>query len=259
MRSYKHDIVLWTEGTAQLSAEEYRVYHAVVQLIYLSEGPAAFNERDLAARCNMVTVTLRKAMASLIKREKVWLRDGRLYSARALVDVRKMIPDCPAWDLTPCTDAAPSAPRAKKPPAEIKPEVMAAFESFWNARAPRKGGDPRATAIRYFARIVASGIAPEVITARMERHKAALRSVNRLGTEFVPHTATWLNAEDFTTEDMIARDNVIELDPKKFSTDDWARVVRMYRITNDWKSALYGPEPGRPGCLCPAELLKASA
>ncbi len=53
MKFYKHDIVDWFDGTDHLSHGAYRVYHKIIQLIYLHEGPIRYNERGLAGACNM--------------------------------------------------------------------------------------------------------------------------------------------------------------------------------------------------------------
>lgn len=84
---YKHDIPSWMDGTEGLTAEEYRVYHVVVMLIYLNEWPIEANERGLAGRCNMHRLTFRTALASLIKSGKLVLENGQLTNARAVAEL----------------------------------------------------------------------------------------------------------------------------------------------------------------------------
>lgn len=235
------------------------MFHIVVQLIYLTEGPLPLNEKEIAARCNMTVPRLRRAIGSLITARKIWLRDGRVYSLRVLTELRKALPDCPEWDLTPIYDAEPGLPLGEPAPRTAKhpkTEIDAAFERFWSNRAPRHGSDPRKPAADKFSALVASGISPETIEAGMKRHVAMQRSIGKLGTEFVPMTITWLRASGFADDaPSTTKHNVVELDPAKFTATDWARVLRLYRITSSWKTALHGPEPGRPGCLVPAALL----
>lgn len=258
MRAFKHDIVLWSEGTRDLGDDAYRAYHVIVQLIYLNEGPLPFDEKEIAARCNTTTPKLRRVVAELVAAHKIWLRDGRIYNLRVLNELRKIIPDCPAWDLTPIYDAAPMLPldEPEQKPKAPRSEIAAAFDRFWSNRAPRTGGDPKEPARKKFMAFVASGVAAETIEAGMKRHIATLRSIGKLGTEFTPMTVTWLNAVGFKDDaPQSDKQNVVALDPAKMTHDDWERVLRLYRVTNSWKTQLHGPEPGRPGCLVPGELL----
>ena len=259
MRSYRHDIVSWSEGTQALGADEYRVFHVVVQLIYLAEGPLPFSEKELATRCNMPVTRLRKAIAGLVAGRKIWLRDNRVYSLRVLTELRKLIPDCPEWDLTPVYDVAePMLPldAPQKVKGAPRSEVEAIFKRFWDNRAPRTGGDPKEPARKKFMAFLASGVSAETIEAGMKRHIATLRSIGKLGTEFTPMTVTWLNAVGFKDDaPHTEKQNVVTLDPAKMTREDWDRVLRLYRVTNSWKTALHGPEPGRPGCLVPSELI----
>lgn len=259
MRSFTHDIVSWSEGTQSLSDDGYRVYHVIAQLLWLNEGPLPFNEREIAARCNMAPVKLRRTIAALVTARKIWLRDGRIYNLRILTDIRKAIPGCPEWDLTPVYDVAePMLPLddPQKPKAAPRSEVAAVFDRFWANRAPRKGGDPKEPARKKFVAFLATGVAAETIEAGMKRHVASLRSIGKLGTEFTPMTVTWLNAVGFKDDaPQTDKQNVVALDPAKMTHEDWDRVLRLYRVTNSWKTALHGPEPGRTGCLVPSDLL----
>lgn len=259
MRSYRHDIVPWSEGTSELGDDEYRAYHVVVQMIYLTEGPLPFNEKEIAARCHMATPKLRRCIASLVASRKIWIRDGRIYSLRVLTELRKTLPECPEWDLTPDYGAVPPERTIEARAATTGPsktEAEAAFERFWSIRAPRTGGDHREPARRKFLALVASGIAPETLEARMKRHIATQRSIGKLGTEFTPMTATWLNKQGAKDDaPQIDRQNVVQLDPARFTPDEWAPILRIYAMTHSWKTALHGPEPGRPGCLVPSEFI----
>lgn len=260
MRSFKHDIVLWSEGTLSLPDDQYRVYHAIVQLIYLAEGPLPFNEKELAARCNQTPQRLRKSVAGLIALHKIWIRGSHIYNLRVLMELRRTLPECPEWDLTPVHEAElfplTTEPR-KAATGPSKTEAEAAFERFWAIRAPRAGSDHREPARKKFLALVTNGIAPEVLEARMKRQIASLRSLGKLGTEFTPMTATWLNkqgmADDAPKSD---KQNVVQLDPARFTADEWAPILRIYNMTHSWKTALHGPEPGRAGCLVPGELLE---
>lgn len=260
MRSYRHDIVLWSEGTQSLPDDQYRAYHAIVQLIYLTEGPLPFNEKELAARCAMTTPKLRRCVAALVEARKIWIRGSHIYNLRVLMELRKTLPECPEWDLTPVYEAElfPLTTEPRKAATGVpRTEVEAAFVRFWDNRAKRTGGDPREPCRRKFTALVASGISPDVIEAGMRRHIATQRSIGKLGTEFVPMTITWLNQHGFKDDAPKSdKQNVVQLDPARFTADEWAPILRVWRMTNSWKTALHGPEPGRAGCLVPGELLE---
>lgn len=89
---YKHDIPAWMDGTESLdSAESYRTYHVIVQLIYQNEGPIKNNEHGIAGRCRQSLKTYRAALANLIKLEKLKLDErGRIDNGRASIELQKI-------------------------------------------------------------------------------------------------------------------------------------------------------------------------
>jgi len=44
-------------------------------------------------------------------------------------------------------------------------------------------------------------------------------------------------------------------DPQEISAGRWLELLEMRRINGTWAAARYGPPPGDPGCLVPAEVL----
>lgn len=88
---YKHDIPAWMNGTENLDANTYRVYHVICQLIYLSEGPIKINERGIAGRCNMHILTFRKSLVVLLELGKLTLNlDRTLDQPRANLELTKI-------------------------------------------------------------------------------------------------------------------------------------------------------------------------
>lgn len=80
---YKHSIIDWRNGTAQLSDRAYRVYHVVIEQIYLNEGPIRLHERTLAGLSNRSVRDLQRALEELYEVGKLSLVDGRLHNRRA--------------------------------------------------------------------------------------------------------------------------------------------------------------------------------
>jgi hypothetical protein len=70
--------------------------------------------------------------------------------------------------------------------------------------------------------------------------------------QYIPHLATWINQRRFET---IPRPPECAMaggpSPKPI---DWSSVMRLYRITSNWRQEL-GPAPGNPGCRVPRHLL----
>lgn len=79
---YRHDIPSWMDGTESLSANEYRAYHVICQLLYLNEGPIALNERGIAGRCNMRLDHFRAAVKGLCQKGKLKVADGVVFNDR---------------------------------------------------------------------------------------------------------------------------------------------------------------------------------
>lgn len=48
-------------------------------------------------------------------------------------------------------------------------------------------------------------------------------------------------------------------DPHEISAGRWLELLEMRRINGTWAAARYGPPPGDPGCLVPAEVLSLYA
>lgn len=80
---YKHQIPDWMDGTESLNDGAYRAYHVICQLIYLNEGPIAFNERGIAGRCNQSPRAFRKHLTELVEVGKVTIENGEISNIRA--------------------------------------------------------------------------------------------------------------------------------------------------------------------------------
>lgn len=87
---YKHDIPSWMDGTEGLDDAEYRAYHVICQLIYLSECPISNHETGIAGRCNMHPLKFRAVLARLIDKKKIVWVGGKLSNPRAEVEVGKI-------------------------------------------------------------------------------------------------------------------------------------------------------------------------
>jgi hypothetical protein len=89
----------------------------------------------------------------------------------------------------------------------------------------------------------------------MKRFAAYVRARGKEHTEFVPMAKSWLHQKCWKEEFSLTGPKIVEHSPQNYSLDEWRGVLRIYSLTNGWNDARHGPEPGRPGCLVPPELL----
>ncbi|MFK4534324.1 uncharacterized protein YdaU (DUF1376 family) [Bradyrhizobium ottawaense] len=87
---YKHHIPDWMDGTENLDHATYRVYHVIVQLIYLNEGPIANNEHGIAGRCKTSARSYRACLETLLRLGKLTLEDGRIDNRRACQELHSV-------------------------------------------------------------------------------------------------------------------------------------------------------------------------
>jgi len=76
----------------------------------------------------------------------------------------------------------------------------------------------------------------------------------------IPHMTTWLNDRRYETVSAApaAAAKVASVDwHKTAKPEQWAKVLVIWRWDNNWRQS-WGPEPGKPGCMVPDDLLTES-
>ncbi|WP_342152351.1 DUF1376 domain-containing protein [Methylorubrum sp. SB2] len=233
---YKHDIPAWMDGTEALSDGAYRVYHVVIQLIMLNEGPIALNERGLAGRCNQTLKLFLRHLDELVRAGKLVVAAGRIENARAareLDSVRKNRENAgkggkisgqrrnPSADLEnePAKplenndqDEAPlhkdrslKEKRREDSPKAPKGAEPEGFAEWWEAYPPRDGANPRAPAAARYALALKAGVLPETLLAAVRAYAAELRRAGKTNTEYVKQAQFWLSPKDRQWEDYAAK------------------------------------------------------
>jgi hypothetical protein len=119
------------------------------------------------------------------------------------------------------------------------------FEELKRTFPKRKGNYGWKAAERKFNALVKTGVDPKAIITAARKLCHTLKA--KIGTEYIPMPASWLNSEDFTE---IAAMSFIE-QPEEL---DWDAVLSAYKKTGHW-SRYAGNDPSSPGCRCPAEIL----
>jgi hypothetical protein len=137
-------------------------------------------------------------------------------------------------------------PKSKKRAAAPQPSSSSDdFENLKKVFPRRKGNYGWKAAERKFNSLVKTGVDPAVIIEAARRLGDELRS--RVGTEFIPMPASWLNSEDFVESAVSRFDAATEL--------DWDQVLTSYKKFGHW-SPQAGPDPDSPACRAPREMLE---
>ena len=108
------------------------------------------------------------------------------------------------------------------------------FEVFcWSIYPKRKGPNPKKPARARFLKHIRDGVEPEQIAAGVRRYAEQMREVDKVGTEFVQRTITWLNQwspEDDQPAAPAAPQHFVDKHETRDQFDAW---YLHYLINND--------------------------
>jgi hypothetical protein len=119
------------------------------------------------------------------------------------------------------------------------------FENLKKVYPARKGNYGWKAAERKFNSLVKTGVDPKAIISAAMRLAQSLHA--KIGTEFIPMPASWLNAEDFVN---IA---VASFDAGQ-APIDWDAACQQWVKIKRWPRD-HGNDPESPSCRAPPELL----
>jgi len=139
-------------------------------------------------------------------------------------------------------------PYQSQPQPPIKKEKLSSddFENLKRIYPKRKGNYGWKKAEQKFNSLVKTGVDAKVIVAAAGRLCETLR--DRIGTEFIPMPASWLNSEDFLECAVVAFDAAAE-------PVNWDAICISYNKTRVWSKHAPGNSPDSGSCLCPPEIL----
>jgi len=143
-------------------------------------------------------------------------------------------------------DFPQSAPSMVDPPKRTKPKkkpYTAEFTAFWNVYPPRFNSS------KYLAFKEWEHLDPEEQAQAMIAAPIYANRMRGKDEQFTKHAAHWLHGKYFET---IAVPRPAQ--SSQTAQIDWASVMKLYRITSNWRQEL-GPVPGLPGCRVPTYLL----
>lgn len=121
------------------------------------------------------------------------------------------------------------------------------FENFKKDYPKRAGQYGWKAAERKYLALVKTGANPKMIHQAVLQFAEEMRKLKRIGTEFVPMPASWLNSEDFVACAVVA------FEPKPV---DWDALVRSYKTLGTWPTRDVGNDPSSPACRAPVEILR---
>lgn len=136
------------------------------------------------------------------------------------------------------------APPPKKPAKTRKSfSYSALFEAQVWGPYPRKLNCSKFEAFKAWERLP-----PECQDYAIAALPIFARSCLGKDESYIPHCATWLNQRRFETVVLVT---VV----KSTNALDWPAIMKLYAMTSNWKSDLYGPSPGSRGCRVPQKYL----
>lgn len=161
-------------------------------------------------------------------------------------------------------------------PAETEMRVLEIFEEAREAKKKAKGG--AADRVQRGTRIDAEipdlklprewgefgltlGLARSVIESQWSRFGDYWKARPGAGGIKLDWFATWRNWLRRVADDMGAKPNpfvyqkAAQTGTAGLTAEQWAPIVRVYRLAGQWHPD-FGPEPGKPGCLVPFEVLE---
>lgn len=135
-----------------------------------------------------------------------------------------------------------SPPKQKKAPQKLA--YTGEFIAFWALYPPRFNSS-KFLAFKAWNKL------------DTDEHRQAMIAVpiyarSRIGKdqEYTAHAATWLNGKYFETVAVPSIQSTISVRP----AEDWPAIMRLYRMTSNWKQE-NGPPPNSPNCRVPPHLL----
>lgn len=131
--------------------------------------------------------------------------------------------------------------------AEQKEIVDLAFQTFWLS-CPKKTG--KGAAEKAWAKAIQLA-SPEKLTAAMQRYAETQHGKDPAYTKT---PGPWLNEKRWLDETSVPQ--LVKFEPA--TETGWATRLRIWRDRSSWLPQ-WGPDPSKPDCKCPPEILKKDA
>jgi len=279
LKWYKRDPDAAISGMMNLTLEERGAYNTVLDLIYSHDGKVRDNDRFLSGVMCCDPRVWRRIRARLIEMGKLTLEDGHILNPRATREVGRAL-----HRVAVATELGARKGHRSAPTASVSNDLFEAdepktarttttttrkedkkdsrvfeFESFWGAYPRRDGANPRAPAAKKFGSLIASGVDPQAIISGASRYALECKTKRIVRTSYVAQAIVFLNQrrwEDYAPAAAPGA-NLVSDDPQSWPRSRWIGNLKEWRITKVWRRG-WGPEPGYPGCMVPADLLTSN-
>ncbi|MEI2388122.1 DUF1376 domain-containing protein [Breoghania sp. JC706] len=269
-------------GVRGLSPQEVGVYTMLLCRIYEENGPVDLHYLRLSTYCGMRESTFRKVLGKLVELGKLEIRGDCLTNARAELEIsnradnlknKKRAGEISAEKRQQKQRAAPTGveqvPNDKNtnknntplnpPEGDARPKVDLdqKFEEFWQAYPKREGPNPKNPCVRKFKSAIKAGAEPDQM---IQAARAYAAQMSGEPPKFVAQTQTWLNQKRWQdcTDAAQRRDaeQAVTLNGRTYTAQSIKRVVfETLTGARTWPAEKLGPEPGKPGCAIPSELV----
>jgi uncharacterized protein YdaU (DUF1376 family) len=128
--------------------------------------------------------------------------------------------------------------------------IEEAFEKLRSVYPKRDGQQPRKPAFEKFGKLVRKGVDPERIIEAAKVYAAEVRRHGKENTPFVKQVVPWLNTAPW---EQIASATTSQTET--VPADRWRSLLGLYAESGVWHWRALSPEPGKPGCKIPTEII----
>jgi uncharacterized protein YdaU (DUF1376 family) len=177
------------------------------------------------------------------------LRWAKQREAERLASLGKCPDDAPSID-----EALPQNAQSQSPSSSpsLIMKYRDIFLGFWEAYPRRDEAEQQERAETEFAKLVASGVDPAVITFGAKAYCAKIRKQNNYATKFVKVAWRWLGEQDFSGSAPVLVHSDSPVEPTE---TDWRAIVRRFIVNESTWPRSAGNAPGSRSCRCPAGIL----
>jgi uncharacterized protein YdaU (DUF1376 family) len=280
----------WIAGTRGMSLVEIGLYDTILNMIYDDGAPVRDDIVWLGRIVGERPTTVDKILNRLVVLEKLMRVDGVISNKRAEREIETRTKVFEKWTKN-FSITKPSVSEKSKEINKTAPQAGDQSEDQVDRRTrtrtriskkdsyeERGAAQPRPPSAATPARRIdpnrqisnsnivfakSRGLKDREIKIEWEKFVRYYRGLSGTRATSPDWDAMW-ESWVLRSAERLGRDSFVEeanghpaAGPESFSKNDWIKIVEVWRVTNNWNPS-HGPEPGRPGCLAPPDVVKPS-